>query len=181
MPRYYYIPQNAWGLVSQAHYAAVAFFSTPGGPCRPVSLWCGTSQRGAFTHFDGNAHAVTPQLAEWLADDNAAATINIYASNTDDADAILSQLDAIAVCNRVIMPGTNPDIDWACSFGDTGPLWHDADGQGIAKVHAPGAWSDYWPGAPDWNDDGSTFTNVIIHNLTGFFANYNGRYYFDFH
>jgi hypothetical protein len=174
---YYYIPQNAWGLVDQEHYDVAGFYSQQGGGCRPVALWCEGAQRGAYTHFDGNLNAVSQNLMEWLADNDNENTIMVYTADVHDANAILAQLNAIGYCTCAIVEGANQHGFWGCHFTDAGPAWVDEiQIPEDDKTMTPGSWSNYWFGAPEW----MTFNSAIIDSLTGFIANYNGRFYFDF-
>ncbi|MGH6871039.1 MAG: hypothetical protein ACREHE_05975 [Rhizomicrobium sp.] len=178
---YYYIPQNSWGLVDQAHYQTAGFYSSPGGACRPAALWCQAAQRGAYTHFDGNVNAISQSLVQWLANNNAGNTIDVYCGDADYANDLLGQITAIAYCPGAVVANANPDGYWGCDFTDVGPVWVDDTGiDEDEKVRAPDNWSDYWDDAPDWIPTG-TFTSAIVDQLQGFFANYNGQFYFDFH
>lgn len=181
---FYYIPQNAWGLVEQAFYEAVSFYSQQGGGCRPVVLWCAPAQRGAYTHFDGNLHAVNRALVDWLANGEDTNVIAIYTNDAGYAADIRGQILATGFYDDngeaapVIIPDANPDGFWGCRFTQDGPNWLDSGDQ--EEVRIPASWSDYWDGAPEWNGTG-TFSTAIIDDLKGFIANYNGKFYFDFH
>ncbi|HTQ14630.1 MAG TPA: hypothetical protein VMH86_12220 [Rhizomicrobium sp.] len=180
MPMYFYIPQNAWGLVDQEHYATVGFYSQPGGACRPVALWCEAAQRGAYTHFDGNEQAVSENLAAWLAGDSDASIVNVYANDAEHAVDIQNQILTTGVCQAAVVADANPEEYWGCHFTEAGPEWvDDTDIPAEEKTRTPASWSDYWPGAPTWMETGA-FTGAIVAPLAGFIANYNGRFYFDF-
>jgi hypothetical protein len=173
MPTFYYIPQNAWGLVEGAHWAEVCFYSQPGGSCRPVALWCLETGRAAYTHYDGGERgAVTTQLADWLVDDNPDREIFVSTEEEDDYTAITVNL---ADYKKSFVKNTDIGT-WHCRFTLGGVQWME---QGLPELRTPPSWSDYWPGAPDWVN-GGTFSNAITDQLSGFIANYNGHFYFDF-
>jgi hypothetical protein len=179
---FYYIPQNAWGLVEQAYYEAAGFYSGQGGGCRPVVLWCALAQRGGYTHFDGNAQAVNEPLVDWFANGDDANVISIYTNDAEYAENIRAQILATGFYGEnedgvVIVEGSNPEGYWGCAFTEAGPNWLNANE--IDGVPTPPEWSEYWNGAPEWVSNGS-FNNAITDQLKGFIANYNGKFYFDF-
>ncbi len=172
---YYYIPQHSWGLCQQPNVQVTGFYSFPGGPCKPVALWCPDTERGAFAHWDVSS-VLTINLIDWLNNDDIGQRIDIYAPGSMEEEVI----------ERIneLLPGANPnynetDGSWGFTFYGEREAISVTDIPPEQKENAPNNWSDYWDGAPDWKG-GSTFTAEIILDIDGFFANYNGLYYFDF-
>jgi len=179
---YYYIPQNAWGLVDACEERNTGFYSRPGGPCSPVAIWCKATARAAYTHFDGYAQAVDAALADWLADNGAQNGLSVHGYDQSHLDEIKAQLEVALQGAQVTTLRDDPNQYWAFMIDtDAGqPVWVDEDDvPDEALVPLPDSWHDYWAGAPDWRY-GPTFTSAISDALTGFIANYNGRFYFDF-
>ncbi|WP_371182346.1 hypothetical protein [Xanthomonas sacchari] len=176
---YYYIPQNAWGLVDADGAQNVGFYSALGGPCSPVAIWCEATSRAAYTHFDGNQHAVSAALADWLSDGSAHHELNVLGFHQPHLDAIKAQLEAVLEGAHV---ATLPEQEqfWGFRIDANTPVWVDErELPPEDLVEIPDSWHGYWDGAPEWVN-GGTFTNAIADQLTGFIANYNGRFYFDF-
>ncbi|EDP95014.1 hypothetical protein U8527_08290 [Kordia algicida OT-1] len=175
---YYYIPQHSWGLYDQAEDGNITgFYSAQGGPCRPVTLWCSATNRGAFAHWDDDS-LMTENLLYWLVNGDYENQITIY--TTEDAmDEVNASILAINADTQILHDEIEIGI-WGFTFdGDFGPI--DVDNIPDNDLEEmPVNWSDYWGNAPDWQN-GSTFSAQIILAINGFFANYNGRYYFDFH
>jgi hypothetical protein len=179
---YYYIPQNAWGLVDASEEQNTGFYSQPGGPCSPVAIWCQATARAAYTHFDGNAQAVDAALADWLADSAAQNGLSVHGCHQPHLDEIKAQLEAAFHGAQVTTLCDDPGQYWGFMIDtDAGqPVWVDEMTLPDEDLFPlPDAWRGYWAGAPDWAN-GPTFTSAISAALTGFIANYNGRFYFDF-
>ncbi len=173
---YYYIPQHSWGLVEYPNEIVQGFYSEAGGPCRPVALWCEETSRGAFAHWD-DPELITQNLIDWLNNYVPENKIIVYTTqdNKKDVEERINELsEATEFTTTPIENGI-----WGFTFlGDRAAISvNDILEEDMENL--PAEWQAYWPGAPDWKD-GSTFAAQFILAVNGFFANYNGRYYFDF-
>jgi|GEM_PF-1957821 len=173
---YYFIPQHSWGLTNNDEENVTGFFSHPGGPCRPVSLYCEQTNRGAFAHWDDDS-MMTEELLDWLIDDGNN-PIQIYTTE-DTMEEVVARIRELNAEIDVIQHQIGVGI-WGFTFkGNLAPIDVDHIPE-ENRVDMPVNWSQYWEnGAPDWQNS-VTFTSGVILNLNGFFANYNGQYYFDF-
>jgi len=173
---YYYIPQHSWGLVENPNNEGVhGFYSGQGGPCRPVALWCNTTNRGAFAHWD-IPNLVTQNLINWLKNYTDGNQIDVYTTE-DNMQEVMNSIQVFT--QNVANAGFTEPATWGFTFAEVRAPIEVADIENDDKTDVPDIWSDYWDGAPDWQN-GSTFTAEFIPAVDGFFANYNGRYYFDF-
>lgn len=175
---YFEIPQHSWGLCQEPDFQGEGFYSNYGGPCASVALWYAATNRGAYAHWDV-PDVLTIQLIEWLIDENNDNLLSVYTDAGLMEEEVLNKITEIAPdvqTNFIPIQG-----EWAFRFSaPVGPVELN-DIPEEERENYPFSWREYWAGAPDWSDGSSTFSaDIIINHLNGFFANYNGKYYFDF-
>lgn len=149
---YYYVPQNAWGLLDEDFSSANGLYSESGGSCTPVALYCKDTRRLMFTHSDENGGTpLSVELAQWLTDLNMSNIIEISASNDNDRNIYITKINNLTTEQGAVFQGQigsvqNANVFWCCSLSSTTnePLWVDF-GSEVTGITLPVSYNYAFP------------------------------------
>ena len=167
---YYYVPQNAWGVLDAEFSNTNGLYSEHAGPCTPVALYCIATGRLIFTHSDVNLGTpLSEKIVQWMIDYEAN-KIFVSATSAAETQLYIGKLNTIE--HDVGRQGPiNESTSWYCNLSD-GLVWVNSVSPNDEEITLPDSYAMAFPNI------GETMTSYIVNNNElPFVSSFNDKFF----